>query len=458
MYRQQITFLYDWIKDPRRKPLVIRGARQVGKSTLVELFAQKHKKNLLNVNLERYPELSHVFAGKDPGQILQEIEFLPHMNDVSKDTILFLDEIQAVPEAIPALRYFYEDRPDLPVISAGSLMEFVLSDHSFSMPVGRIQYLHMGPMTFSEFLKGIGEEKLQMFILGYKPGQPIGEVIHRRLMNLMRSYCYVGGMPEAVDVFAATSSYKKVSNIHNSIIETYLEDLPKYSGSRNLHRMRNVFNYIARNVGKKIKYSNISSQDQSVTIKKDIDLLSMARVITKVTHSHSSGLPLQADLEEKVYKTLFLDIGLMNAVCGLNWHIVSQMDENRLINEGVIAEQFIGQHLQHLLYDTPNRELTYWLRQSRSSNAEIDFVMGINGAVIPIEVKAGATGKLKSLHQFMGTKDAPMAVRFDASPPSITPVKTVIRTGNEKKEVQYPLISLPLYLVERLQALTAAHL
>jgi hypothetical protein len=274
----------------------------------------------------------------------------------------------------------------------------------------------------------------------------------------MRSYFYVGGMPEAVDIFADDGSYKKVSSIHNSIIETYLEDFPKYSGSRNLYRMRNVFNYIARNVGKKIKYSNISSQDQSATIKKDIDLLCMARVITKVTHSHCSGLPLQADLEDKVYKTLFLDIGLMNALCGLDWRMVSQMDEGRLINEGAIAEQFIGQHLQHLLFDTPNRELTYWLRQGRASNAEIDFVMGLNGAVIPIEVKAGATGRLKSLHQFMGTKDAPMAIRFDASPPSVTPVKTVIRAGNEKKDVQYRLISLPLYLVERLPAITAAYL
>lgn len=458
VYRQQIEFLFDWMMNPRRKPLVIRGARQVGKSTLVELFAQKQKQVLLNVNLERYPELSQVFSGKDPGQILQEIEFLPNMHEVSKDAMLFLDEIQAIPEAIPALRYFYEERPDLPVVSAGSLLEFVLSDHSFSMPVGRIQYLHMGPMTFSEFLRGIGEEKLHAFILEYEPGQKIGDVVHRRLLSLMRAYFYVGGMPEAVDVFAATGSYKQVSRVHNSIIETYLEDFPKYSGSRNLYRMRNVFNYIARNVGKKIKYSNVSSQDQSATIKKDIDLLCMARVTTKVTHSHCSGLPLQADLEEKVYKMLFLDIGLMNAVCGLDWRIVSQMDEGRLINEGVIAEQFIGQHLQHLLSDTPNRELTYWLRQSRASNAEIDFVVGLNGVVIPIEVKAGATGKLKSLHQFMGTKDAPLAVRFDASLPSITSVETVIRTGNEQKKVQYRLISLPLYLAERLQTITAAHL
>lgn len=455
MYRHQLQFLDNWLKGRSRKPLVIRGARQVGKSTLVELFAKEYGKDLLTVNLERYPELADVFDTKDPGQIIQQIEFLPEMKHINENAILFLDEIQSVPEAIPALRYFYEDKPQLPVLSAGSLLEFVLSDHSFSMPVGRIQYLHMGPMTFSEFLNGIGEEKLSSFILNYEPGQSIGKVVHKRLLSLLRSYYYVGGMPEAVSVFAETQSYKHVSAVHNSIIETYLEDFPKYIGSRNLNRMRKVFHFIARNVGKKIKYSNISSEEQSVTLKKDIDLLSMARVIGKVTRSHCSGLPLQADMDEKVYKPLFLDVGLMNAICGLDWRSVSQMDDVKLINEGTIAEQFIGQHLQHLLSDTPNRELTYWLRQGRSSNAELDFVVQTGGHMIPIEVKAGATGTLKSLHQFMGSKNAPLAVRFDASIPSATPIDTRIKTGKTGKQVQYPLFSLPLYLIERLEPIAA---
>ncbi len=458
MYRQQLQFLRDWLHGSNRKPLIIRGARQVGKSTLVELFAREYKKNLLNVNLERHPELSQIFSAKDPEQILQQIEFLPNMGNINKDALLFLDEIQAVPEAVPVLRYFYEDRPDLPVVSAGSLLEFVLSDHSFSMPVGRIQYLHMGPMTFTEFLGALGEEKLKFFILQYKPGQKIGEVVHKRLLSLMRSYYYIGGMPEAIAVFVDGRSYKDVSKVHNSIIETYREDFSKYAGSRNLNRMRNVFNFVARNVGRKIKYSNISFQDQSATIKKDLELLSLARIIGKVTHSHCSGLPLQADIEEKVYKALFLDVGLMNAICGLDWRVVSQMDDIKLINEGAIAEQFIGQHLQSLLADTPNRELTYWLREGRSSNAEIDFVIGIAGTIIPIEVKAGATGKLKSLHQFMGSKQAPFAIRFDASLPAIQQINTVINIGKKRKNVNYSLISLPVYLIERLEVIVEDYL
>ncbi len=453
MQRQQIQFLSAWLRNKNRKPLVIRGARQVGKSTLVELFAKQCQRTLCTVNLERYQNFSEVFSNKNPREILQQVEFLPNVNAINADTILFLDEIQAVPEALPALRYFYEDMPDFPVISAGSLLEFSLADHTFSMPVGRIQYLHMGPMTFSEFLLAVGEKKLHEFILEYRVGKNIGDITHKRLLLMLQSYYFVGGMPEAVAVFADSHSYKAVGEVHNSIIETYRDDFPKYGGSRNLNRMLNVFNFAAKNVGSKIKYSNISHQDQSVTIKKDIELLVMARVISKVIHSNCSGLPLQADIKERVFKLLFLDIGLMNAICGLGWQDLSRINENRIINQGAIAEQFIGQHLQALLADKPNRELNYWLREGKSSNAEVDFVIGMCGNLIPLEVKSGATGTLKSLHQFMGTKNAPFAVRFDANLPTQQKIETIINVNKNRKKVKYQLYSLPLYLIERLETL-----
>jgi predicted AAA+ superfamily ATPase len=450
MYRHQLQYLNKWLQKKNRKPLIVRGARQVGKSTLVELFAQQSNGNLYNVNLERYPELNEAFASKDPDKIMAQLAFLPNMPESDENLLLFLDEIQSVPEAIPALRYFYEDKPELPVLSAGSLLEFALSDHKFSMPVGRVQYLHMGPMSFSEFLLAIGEKRLAKLIMGYEYGDSISEVAHKRLLELLRSYYFVGGMPEAVGVFADTQNYREVSEVHNSIIDTYREDFPKYAGARNLTRMLNVFNFAARNVGAKVKYSNISSQDQSVTLKKDLELLMMARVISKVVHSHCTGLPLQADMEEKTFKLLFLDVGLMNAISGLNWRALSQLDEMKLINEGTIAEQFIGQHLQGILSDTPNRELTYWLREGRALNAEVDFVIGLQGQILPIEVKAGATGSMKSLHQFMGEKGGDLAIRFDASLPAEFDIDTTIRKGNEAREVKYRMLSLPIYLVERL--------
>ncbi len=457
MQRHQLQFLNNWLQKTNRKPLIIRGARQVGKSTLVELFAQQSQKSLRNLNLERYPELTDIFSVKNPELIIQHIEFMPKMGKINNDTLLFFDEIQAVPEAIAALRYFYEEKPELPVIGAGSLLEFTLADHSFSMPVGRIQYLHMGPMTFSEFLLAIEEEQLYDLINGYKMGHKISEVAHQRLLALLRSYYYIGGMPEAVAVFAETRSYKQVSEVHNSIIDTYRDDFPKYTGSRNLNRMLNVFNFAARNVGIKIKYSHISKHDQSVTIKKDIELLAMARVVSKVIHSHCSGLPLQADIEEKVYKLLFLDVGLMNAICGLDWRNLTQIDDIKLVNQGAVAEQFIGQHLQAMIADKPNRELNYWLREGKATNAELDFVVAIGGEIVPIEVKSGATGSLKSLHQFMGSKKAPLAIRFDTQHPTIQHIKTVITLNKKQQQVHYPLLSLPLYLVEKLEEIVLNH-
>ncbi|OQX15220.1 MAG: AAA family ATPase [Thiothrix lacustris] len=450
MYRQQLQFLTRWLHNKNRKPLIIRGARQVGKSTLVQLFAQQQQQTLLTANLERYPELKAAFSSNDPARILQHIEALPRMPVVDAQALLFLDEIQAVPEAIPALRYFYEDRPDLPVVCAGSLLEFVLSDHQFSMPVGRVQYLHMGPMTFSEFLAALGETKLHHIVTTYQWGDEISEIAHQRLLELLRSYYFVGGMPEAVAAFAESRRYQPVSEVHNSIIETYREDFPKYGKNRDVNRMLTVFNFAARHVGVKVKYSNISPQDQSATLKKDLELLCMARVISKVIHSHCSGLPLQANLEEKVYKLLFLDVGLMNAICGLNWRVLSQFDSTKLVNEGAIAEQFIGQHLQTLLAESPNRELTYWLREGRSANAELDYVVALEGNIIPIEVKSGASGSMKSLHQFMAEKQAPFAVRFDASLPTLTTVNAVVNHQQQAQAVSYRLFSLPLYLVERL--------
>ena len=176
----------------------------------------------------------------------------------------------------------------------------------------------------------------------------------------------------------------------------------------------------------------------------------MARVVAKVTHSACSSLPLQADLKENVFKLLFLDVGLMNAISGVGWETIQAAGNSELVNAGTSAEQFIGQHLQYLLAQRPNRELTYWLREGRSNNAEVDYVVELAGRIVPIEVKAGRVGTLKSLHQFMAEKETPLAVRFDASPPSLQEVRAEVRTKNAVRQVRYWLLSLPLYLVERL--------
>ena len=319
-----------------------------------------------------------------------------------------------------------------------------------------VAYLHMGPMTFTEFLRAVDEGKLTSLITAFEFERDLDPVIHNRLMELLRTYFVTGGMPEAVQAFARSRRLRDVIDVHNSIIDTYREDFPKYVGSRSLPRIVNVFNFTARNVGKKVKYIHFSREDKAATIREDIELLCMARVLSKVVHSHSNGLPLQADAESRVYKLIFMDIGLMNAVCGLGWTAIESMSDSRLVNEGAMAEQFIGQHLRDLLAGTLNRELTYWLREGRATNAEIDYVAAFDGRVVPIEVKAGTSGSLKSLHQFVAEKGVSLAVRFDAAPPSIQTVRTSVQRGGTRTDVTYRLISLPLYLVERLPSLLAA--
>ena len=464
MHRHQLQNLRNWLQGTRRKPLVIRGARQVGKSTLVELFCQSAGLELVAVNLERHPDLAGAFAESQPGRndpaaLLNLIGAVAD-RPLSGGSLLFLDEIQAAPHALASLRYFLEELPERPVIAAGSLMEFALAEHNFPMPVGRVEYLHLGPMTFTEFLKGIGKEGLakaiETFAWGGDGAPPtLHPLVHGRLLEALRLYRFIGGMPEAVGTYAESGDLRAVSAVQAGIVETYRDDFPKYAARRDLARMLRVFNFAARQVGRKVKYSNVSPDDQSATIRRDIDLLAMAQVVAKVTHSHCSGLPLQAELKEAAFKLIFLDIGLMNALCGLNWQTVRAQTDFELVNAGPAAEQFVGQHLQHLLAERPNRELTYWLREGRSNNAEVDYVAEFSGHILPIEVKAGKAGALKSLHQFVAERRAPLAVRFDANPPALQTVEAEVRRRDSVRRVHYQLLSLPLYLVERLPQIIA---
>ena len=455
MYRHQQRHLKEWLHRPRRKPLVLRGARQVGKSTLVELFCESEAgRDLVTVNLERHPHLAEAFATNDPATILNLVSTVSG-KPVSDRSILFIDEIQAVPRAIASLRYFFEDMPHRPVVAAGSLMAFMLSDHTFSMPVGRIEYLNLGPMTFTEFLKAVGQDRLAREIETYEwlsdgPPPVPHLLIHRRLLELLRLYQFIGGMPEAVRIYSESENLPAVSAVHAGIVDTWRDDFPKYAARRDLTRMLRVFHFAARNAGRKVKYSNVSPDDQSATVRRDVDLLEMARVISRVTHSHCTGLPLQRDVNQKVFKLIFLDVGLMNAICGLGWQTLAEQTPVQLVNAGPAAEQFIGQHLQYLLAARPNRELTYWLREGRSSNAEVDYVAEFGGCIVPIEVKAGRAGTLKSLHQFVFEKRVPFAVRFHADLPDLQAIDTEVRRGSGTGRVRYRLLSLPLYLVEQL--------
>lgn len=449
MKRHAIDRFSSWLDSPSRKPLIVRGARQVGKSTLVRMAAEHSGRRLHEVNLERHADLDAVFATCDPDRILQELEYLIDRGPLDDaDSILFLDEIQAAPSAVPALRHLHEDRPDLPIVAAGSLLEFILADHAFSMPVGRIEYLFLEPMGFEEFLEALGETSLLDLLRTHALDKPFPGSAHARLLNRLRDFLLVGGMPEAVGVFAESGSVAATSPVHASILETYRDDFAKYGTRAEIAQLRRVYGFVPGAVGDKFKYSRVDPDSRSRDVKKALELLVMAKVVRKVTHTDATGLPLGATLKESAFKTYFLDVGLVNAACGIDRLTPEEIGNAKFVNEGSMAEQFLAQHLPLIAPDDRTYTPTYWLREGRSNNAEVDFVHQIGADIVPIEVKAGKSGTMKSLHELVAGRSLTRAVRFDTNPPGVMQVSHTRTRGGD--DVEFELMSLPLYLAEQL--------
>ena len=451
MKRFAIKDLIHWFERSNRKPMVLRGARQVGKSTLVRMFAKERELDLMEINLERFLYLDDIFKTYDLNKVLKELEAICGKK-INESTLIFLDEIQATPQGIACLRYFKEDRPDIAVIATGSLLEFTLADHSFSMPVGRIEYRHLGPMSFKEFLEELSPE-LTAYVEDVHWAKPIPMGAHLKLQEKLREYMYVGGMPDAVKLYGESGSLQDVQEIQRSICETYQDDFAKYARQKDLALLQKIFRSLPTIAGQKVKYSNISQEHRAVEVRNAIELLVKARVFHEVSSSSCSGLPLNAQINTKVFKLISLDIGIFNFLCGLDWLAINALTDQQLINKGFLAEQLVG---QQLLVDPEMRKkpsLTYWLREGKTANAEVDYVYSRANYIIPIEVKSGTAGSLKSLQQFMHLKESQLAVKFDQNPASMQEVNCRIKNGGGIRDVRFPLLSLPLYAVEELPRL-----
>ena len=392
MKRFIIEKLLHWQDDPRRKPLILRGARQVGKTWAVKEFARQQFQDRIHlIDFEKYPDLHKIFAPDlDTRRIICELELFFNRTITPGEDLLFFDEIQSCPRAIMALRYFFEDLPNLSVIAAGSLLEFALRDISF--PVGRVQFLNLYPMTFTEFLIATDKDMLAQEMVADPLHLP--ENIHQILLEQLRLYFFVGGMPECVKTYRDDGKLVNVFAVQENLIQAYRADFAKYAPYSDKRCLNAVLGNIAKTVGNQIKYSHLADSFSSATNKKAFELLTMAQISRKIPSTSAAGLPLGVSASERKFKALLLDIGLMQSLCGLN--VNDQIFNKDLLSiyNGALAEQFVGQEL----LAGGNERLYYWARDAKNSSAEVDFLIENNGEIIPLEIKSGAAGRLKSLH------------------------------------------------------------
>lgn len=447
MNRKIIVNLCEWFKREDRKPLIIRGARQVGKTWLVRHLASKLNLDLLQLNFERDSKLKAPFKDNDPEKTILQLESFFNKDIEPKQTLLFLDEIQAAPELLSKLRWFAEEKPELAIIATGSLLDFALEDHKFSMPVGRINYMYLEPMSFEEFLLAQNQNKLHEFLSNFELKDKIPEIIHDRLWQFLREYIFIGGMPSAVNSWVQNKSFTKVNEVHQNILATYRDDFSKYAKRISVERLDDIFRAVPRLLGKKFKYSLINRNIRFESLKNALNLLCKARICHKVFSCFANGIPIDADIKENIFKVIFLDIGLVSAAMGLSISEMNKFSELRLTNEGGISEQLTGQLLRTIVPNYMDPKLHYWVREKAGTESEIDYLIQHNNKIIPIEVKSGTTGTLRSLHTFMKAKGLKKAIRLNSDYPSITNVKVKNHIG---ELIEYELISLPLYLTEQI--------
>ncbi|MGB7127932.1 MAG: ATP-binding protein [Candidatus Rhabdochlamydia sp.] len=448
MKRDRTLFLVNWLNSRERKPLVIRGARQVGKTWLIRDLASTQKRRLIELNFEKRPDLKSLFSSNDPKETLINIEASTGSKIEPSKAILFLDEVQAAPHLLEKLRWFAEDMPELPVVAAGSLLDFTLAKHEFSMPVGRIGYLYLEPLSFEEFLSALGQNELRAYLQNYDWNVNIPEAIHSQLTKIIKEYLVVGGMPAAVSAWATEKAPNTINQIHFDLLTTYRDDFAKYSGRLTVDRLEDVMSSIPRQLGKKFVYKDVNSQISTAPLKQALDLLSKARVCHRIIATSANGLPLGAEADEKFLKVILLDCGLCGASLGLSLHQLRSVSEISMINSGGMAEQLVGQLLRTIspAYIPPS--LYYWQRGKKGAEAEIDYIIQHENQVVPLEVKAGTTGTLKSLHQFMKEKKKTIAIRINSDIPRLSPIHVALDFS-----IEYKLLSLPFYLLGQLHRL-----
>lgn len=410
-YRRNIDRkLLEWKESPRRKPLLIRGARQVGKSTAVRHLGKTFK-YFVEVNLERNPTIRQLFTKDiDVRRTCEGISATLGIPIVAGETLLFLDEIQVSQEAIMSLRYFKEDYPELHVIAAGSLLEFTLEELP-SFGVGRIRSLYMYPFSLDEFLYAQGMDITVDYKRKASADSPLPDAVHKKLVEQLKTFYLVGGMPAAVTEWLESRSYLECSRVHNDILDTYQDDFAKYRSRVSPILLRKVLRSVAMQVGSKFVCRQVAEDIHSSVIKDALHLLALAGLVKPVVHTDGNGLPLGAEANDGFVKYLFMDMGLMHTMLGTPASDILLASEVDFVNKGAFSEMFAGLELVKNHDCFTKADMFYWQNMARGTNAEVDYLLAKDGKVVPVEVKANTRGSMQSLWLFMRKKKLHAAIR-----------------------------------------------
>lgn len=435
MKRTLKSELISWKNRKEHLPILLRGARQVGKSYLVEEFGHEYFENTVIIDFENRPELKAAFETREPKEIIAKLEISFRQFIQPGKTLLFLDEIQNCPEALSSLRYFKEKMPELHIIAAGSLLEFLLHDDNFSFPVGRVEFLYLHPLSFKEFLEAVAPFIADR-IVQYTLQNPPSDFEHRELLKLVRQYVFVGGMPSAVKSFKESDSFLESQRVHSRILQAYESDFGKYAKHSQHKYLQMVFQKAPALVGQVLKYHRINDNYRSRELKPATELLCHAGLIQRVFATSAEGLPLHAHIKWDRFKLFYLDVGLLQTVTKVDATHFFEQDVLQ-INAGMLAEQFVSQELIAYSPAFQNTPLFFWERDG--GIAEVDFIITVGSTILPIEVKAGSTGSLKSLHSYLKQKNGQLGIRISEHPLSL----------------HENILSIPFYLVCMLDQLVS---
>jgi len=410
-HRKIDTELKNWAAEANRKPLLLRGARQVGKSSAVKNLSLDFN-FYLEVNFDANPLIHQLFtSGLSPREIADNLSVIYDTPVVEGKTLIFFDEIQACIPAISMLRYFYEKWPEIHLIAAGSLLGFALEELP-SFGVGRVRSMFVYPFTFDDFLLACGQESLlQAKQKAHIKGE-LNELIHSKLLSHLKKFIILGGMPETVSCFVSTGSLRECQRVLDDLILSYQADFAKYKKKVPVSRLREVFDSVVHQNGSKFSYSKLSSDSNAKQIKEALNLLIMAGLVIPVTHTAANGLPLGAEVDLRKRKMLVLDTGLFQRMLALKLDEVLLSHSFEAINKGNIAELFVGLELLKSGSCYQQNNLYYWHREATNSNAEVDYVVQSKSEIVPIEVKAGKKGSMQSMYLFLNEKNSKMGLRL----------------------------------------------